>query len=474
MVLETLKSQTRKEFQEIETLPAGGNDPNRFDCKEVWYPVHYVRDLDRTKLSRFTLLGEDLVLWWDPNGSQWRAFRDRCPHRLVPLSEGRVNEEGLLECPYHGWSFRGSGECDRIPQQLPGMTAQESKRACVQSYPTTERQGLLFVFPGNPENALKTKVPIIEPLEDGSEEWVCLDTFRDLPYDALTLLENVIDASHIPYTHHRTVGNRSNAAPVELEVVEAGKNGFQGVWEEGPRKGTLGRQDTTFIAPGLMWHDLTSKQFGRTLTVVYATPIRKGECRLFARFPFKFNSKIPATVIKLTPRWYSHINQNAILEDDQIFLHFQERYLEQSGGGNNIAKAFYLPTKADRFVTQLRQWEKDFEANPFPGETLPPRLSTEALLDRYHSHTVHCASCRGALKNIQRIRFGLGIFGAISWTILPILALLWGQSLLPVMAGFAATILAGLGVWLYLGMLEKQMREGQHIPPRNLPEKQKK
>ncbi|MEQ9236500.1 MAG: hypothetical protein RIG66_20715 [Coleofasciculus sp. E2-BRE-01] len=33
-----------------------------------------------------------------------------------------------------------------------------------------------------------------------------------------------------------------------------------------------------------MWHDLTSKQFGRTMTVVYATPIRKGECRLFARY----------------------------------------------------------------------------------------------------------------------------------------------------------------------------------------------
>ena len=43
---------------------------------------------------------------------------------------------------------------------------------------------------------------------------------------------------HIPYTHHRTVGNRANVAPVELEVLESGKWGFKGVWEEGPRKGT--------------------------------------------------------------------------------------------------------------------------------------------------------------------------------------------------------------------------------------------
>ncbi|MDE5120539.1 MAG: cell death suppressor protein Lls1, partial [Trichodesmium sp. St19_bin1] len=64
-------------------------------------------------------------------------------------------------------------------------------------------------------------------------------------------MENVLDASHIPYTHHRTVGNRANVAPVELEVLESGKWGFKGVWEEGPRKGTLGRQETTFIAPGM-------------------------------------------------------------------------------------------------------------------------------------------------------------------------------------------------------------------------------
>jgi len=33
------------------------------------------------------------------------------PHRLAPLSEGRVNAAGLLDCPYHGWAFAGSGTC---------------------------------------------------------------------------------------------------------------------------------------------------------------------------------------------------------------------------------------------------------------------------------------------------------------------------------------------------------------------------
>jgi phenylpropionate dioxygenase-like ring-hydroxylating dioxygenase large terminal subunit len=454
-----------------ETTQIGGSDPECFDPKEAWYPIYYLEDLDPSKPNTFTLLGRDLVIWWDKQGESWRVFEDKCPHRLAPLSQGRVNEAGQLECPYHGWAFSGGGQCEVIPQQVEGGQAEQSQRACVAAFSTRVRQGLLFAYPGNPENAALAPVPMLEALEDSPEDWVCIDTFRDLPYDALTLLENVLDSSHLPFTHHRSVGNRANAAPVELEVVETGKQGFKGVWAEGPRRGTLGRQETTFIAPGLMWHDLTSKQFGRTLTVVYATPIRKGECRLFARFPFKFSSKLPGLFFKLTPRWYSHISQNAILEDDQIFLHYQERYLEQAGGGDRFAKAFYLPTKADRFVFEFRQWVNQYKADPFPGESLAPPRSREQLLDRYYSHTSQCASCRTALARIKQLRFGCGLLAAIAWAVTSLLALSLGQVALPTVALLTLTILAFGAAWLGLGKLESKFYEGREIPPRNLPER---
>lgn len=459
--------------QIAQTLPAGGPDSSRFVCTEAWYPVHYLEDLDKTKPTRFTLLGRDLVLWWDRTTATWCAFDDRCPHRLVPLSQGRITEDGLLECPYHGWAFKGDGACDRIPQEHPDERAHTSKRACATSLPTAERQGLLFVYAGQPDQAPHVKIPIIEPLEDSPEGWICLNTVRDLPYDALTLLENVLDASHVPFTHHRSVGNRANAAPVDLEVIEAGKQGFVGTWAEGPRRGQLGRQDTKFIAPSLMWHDLTSKQFGRTLTVVYATPTRKGECRLFARFPFKFSSKLPAFFIKLTPRWYSHLGQNSILEEDQIFLHLQERALEAKGGSTNVSKAFYLPTRADAFISELRQWVNQFDADPFPGMSFPPALPTAVLMDRYHSHTVHCASCRAALTNIKRVRLGLAIAGAIAWSSLPVLTFFLGNPVPTLTLLIAAFPLVAGAVWLWLGRLEQQFYRGRDVPSRNLPEKKK-
>ncbi|MEN9519237.1 MAG: hypothetical protein RLZZ381_1825, partial [Cyanobacteriota bacterium] len=425
------------------------------------------------KLARFTLLDQNLVIWWDKSADTWQVFEDKCPHRLASLSEGRVNEAGLLECPYHGWTFSGNGDCEVIPQQQPEGTAHNSARACVRSYPTAIAQGLLFVYPGIKENAAFTPVPIIEPMEEDPDAWVCLNIFRDLPYDALTLLENVVDASHIPYTHHKTVGNRANVAPVELEVTESGKQGFKGIWQEGPRKGQLGTQYTTFTAPCLMWHDLTSKQFGRTLTVVYATPISKGKCRLFARFPFKFASALPRFFIQLAPTWYSHLNQNGVLEDDQIFLHHQERYLEALGGGKNYSKAFYLPTKADLYVSELRQWVNLYAADPFPQQDLPPALSKEQLLDRYHSHTKNCRSCSQALGTIKQIKQIAIAIPILAWVVIPLLSIFMTLPSNLIAAGLSGTLLIFSFIWWQLNKIEQKFYLGKLTPPRNLPGKQK-
>jgi phenylpropionate dioxygenase-like ring-hydroxylating dioxygenase large terminal subunit len=453
-----------------DRMTAGGDEPMRFDPIESWYPVFYVEDLDKLTPTPFTLLDRDLVIWWDSQAEEWRAFDDRCPHRLARLSEGRIAEDGLLECPYHGWAFTGDGTCDRIPQQLPDAKAETSRRACVKSLPTAVEQGLLFIYSGTATRAEDTPIPMIPvPMEEGKpiDGWVMLNTFRDLPYDAMTLLENVLDPSHLPYTHHGSVGKRSNASPVELEVTSSAKSGFTGTWADGPRKGTLGRQNTTFIAPCLMWHALTSKQLGETITVVYATPTKKGECRVFARFPFKFTSKLPAFFIKNTPQWYSHINNNAILEDDQVFLHHQERYLEQSGGSENFSQAFYLPTKADVFVFEYRQWLNDYQADPFPRQSFKPALATEQLLDRYHSHTEHCYSCRTAHQNIQTAKQSISVIALLAWISTTIFALIGGEnSLLLGSISIGIVTIGSIGWWV-LNRLQVKLERGNRIPARN-------
>jgi nitrite reductase/ring-hydroxylating ferredoxin subunit len=132
----------------------------------------YVTFVIHTKREATDIVGRR-VAWKDPAG-QWNVFLDVCPHRLVPLSEGRVNEDGRLvsrspgpgrpswcrlhryppllcqgaplltglhnpvqECPYHGWAFSAGGKCEVIPQG--GNPA--APRSAATAYPCTIKQG---------------------------------------------------------------------------------------------------------------------------------------------------------------------------------------------------------------------------------------------------------------------------------------------------------------------------------------------
>ena len=426
--------------------------------QNAWYPVAYLQDLDPSRPTPFTLLGQDLVLWFERSSAQWRALADVCPHRLVPLSEGRLNEAGELECPYHGWSFNGEGRCTAIPQAPEGSSPSPQRSQC-RRYATAEAQGLLFVFAGDAAVASPEALPLVPVLEE--EGWLVQDTFRDLPMDALTLLENVLDVSHVPFTHHATVGRRENAGPVELELTSFGPQGFTGLWQEGPRRGKLGSQFTTFSAPGLMWHDLTAKGFGRILTVVYATPIRRGECRLFARFPFRFESALPARLLRLRPQWLQHIGNHTVLEDDQVFLHWQERVLEQRGGSEAATRNCFLATSADRYVRALHDWQNRYAGEPFLGQRLPPRLSRDQLMDRYEAHTRHCRSCSGALRQLQRLnQIGLVLAGLG-------LALTAWMGASPAGAVGLLVAAAALGLRWPCSRWIRGLRRGSGLAPRN-------
>ena len=429
--------------------------------QQRWYPVAYLQDLDRLRPTPFTLLGEDLVLWWDAAASQWRAFADVCPHRLVPLSEGRLNDRGELECPYHGWSFNGEGRCTAIPQAEPeaAATACASRRSACRAYATATGQGLLFVFAAGAEPAGDRPLPLVPVLDE--PDWLVQDTFRDLPMDALTLLENVLDVSHVPFTHHRTVGRRENAAPVAATLTGAGVDGFTLAWPEGPRRGKLGSQFTTFVAPGLMWHDLTAQGFARFLTVVYATPIRPGECRLFARFPFQFRSALPRLLLRARPQWLQHLGNHIVLEDDQVFLHGQERALAARGGSGAFAQACFLPSSADVYVQALHTWVTDVAGGPFPTGSLPPRLTLEPLMDRHGSHTRHCRACSGALRGVRRWRPVLLVALGLEFLLAAWVPGVAARVALVLLLGLTALLLRQLHRW------ERQLLRGDGHPPRN-------
>ena len=70
-----------------------------FSWNRQWYPMAFAKVTDSSLPHRVELLGEPIVLWHDHRAGAWRAMSDACPHRLAPLSEGRVDERRISSKP---------------------------------------------------------------------------------------------------------------------------------------------------------------------------------------------------------------------------------------------------------------------------------------------------------------------------------------------------------------------------------------
>lgn len=112
-----------------------------------WYPVLQSEDLGRDAPRALTVLGESLVAWRDAAGRPCVA-RDRCPHRGMRLSSGRVLE-GELQCALHGLRFDGTGRCTLIPWERE--RSQLHDRVGVRACPAEELGGYVWAYLGDAE-----------------------------------------------------------------------------------------------------------------------------------------------------------------------------------------------------------------------------------------------------------------------------------------------------------------------------------
>src|SRR6266480_2486452 len=127
--------------------------------RNYWYPVLQSEELPQGKPVGFMALGEPLVAWRDAKVKPC-VVRDRCPHRSIKLSVGRVYD-GNLQCILHGLRFDGEGRCVLIP-----WDEEENRRRkapSVAAYPAQELGGYVWSFLGDarafPPPPLEREVP---------------------------------------------------------------------------------------------------------------------------------------------------------------------------------------------------------------------------------------------------------------------------------------------------------------------------
>jgi len=378
----------------------------------------------------------------------WRVFQDVCPHRRVPLSEGRVERDGTLLCSYHGWRFDGEGACVSVPQendQKKMDRIRSNPRSKCGSFPAKIINGVLWVWPENSENAVLesalTPVPAMPLLSDmdgtidKSRLFYGPYNFRELPYGADYFLENVVDPSHVPVSHHNVVGNRyTDSKPLEISVVEP-------LTSKGFRIRTAGTvmkypSFTNFTAPCLVAIDAKVDDEGsRQILELYVTPSRPGYSNHVGRLVVVKNKQGEMnTAFKQfnlpIPKWANHLLAATFLNQDALFLHAQERMFSQGGKyitsvhqsddettarNEDYKKLVYTPTPADKGVVLFREWlrRKAGGKIPFQGDTTMPPVNNEVVFDQWNSHTKHCKDCLDAHSSLRKGRMVTGFIAAM-------------------------------------------------------------
>ncbi|MCQ9616114.1 aromatic ring-hydroxylating dioxygenase subunit alpha [Paenalcaligenes niemegkensis] len=184
----------------------------------TWYPLTWSRDIGR-ELSAHRIIEKDVVLFRSTEGTVI-AMEDACPHRLLPLSMGKLKGDHV-ECGYHGVTFDCAGSCVRVPGQdmVPA-------NARVQTYPTHENMGLVWIWMGDPELADPATVFDLEQYHDPSWTSVEGDALH-IRANYLSLADNLCDPAHVSFVHQTTLGN---AAGEDVPVQYAQEEGKMLTW----------------------------------------------------------------------------------------------------------------------------------------------------------------------------------------------------------------------------------------------------
>lgn len=147
-----------------------------------------------------TILGERIVLFRDAAAGV-HALSGVCPHRMMPLELGRVDDDRLV-CGYHGLAFDLTERCREAP------TAATPPDCALRVFPSVEQGDLIWLWPGD------SALAVVTPLPDQAAGGISAPVWRTdcvqrvtLEARAPLLIDNLFDLSHLGFVHANIIGS---------------------------------------------------------------------------------------------------------------------------------------------------------------------------------------------------------------------------------------------------------------------------
>jgi vanillate O-demethylase monooxygenase subunit len=176
---------------------------------ECWYAVATSDQVVR-ELLPVRLLQRSVVLYRTGAG-EVVALEDRCPHRPYPLSLGRLSGD-QVHCGLCGMVFSPRGECVSVPTQDRVPFGGQ-----VHAFPVRERDGLVWLWPGEPGRADLHRVPELPWLS--SADWHSVGGSLLVEAGFLLLHESFADVTQVPFVAPEIAPLVLQVAPPRLDVV---------------------------------------------------------------------------------------------------------------------------------------------------------------------------------------------------------------------------------------------------------------
>jgi vanillate O-demethylase monooxygenase subunit len=189
--------------------------------RNAWYCAGFSTEFPTGTIAGQVIAGKPIVFWRAREG-EVVALDARCAHKRFPLWEGRLLEDGdVLECAYHGFAYDTDGRCVAIPA-LHDSSDRIPATARQRKFPLVEQDGIVWLWPGDPELAGTVEIP--RTPEIASEEWETIGTEpMKVAGNARLLIENLFDLTHFYPLHADNIGSLADAmVPVEIERGERG------------------------------------------------------------------------------------------------------------------------------------------------------------------------------------------------------------------------------------------------------------
>lgn len=189
----------------------------------LWYYAMPGNTVAPGAMTHRTILGEPVLIGRDADGAPF-ALLDICPHRGMPLTEGRFDGREV-ECCYHGWRFTCAGSCTAIPWLVDGQEI-NVERIKVRRFPVREQLGNIWIYMGkrDVDDADLPELPTIPEIGVAQPNLVIEMTFNCHVDQAVI---GLMDPAHGPYVHTSWWWRPNRAMQVKEKAFAPSPYGFQ-------------------------------------------------------------------------------------------------------------------------------------------------------------------------------------------------------------------------------------------------------